>query len=890
MSRELAKTYDPSDMEGRLYEKWENSGYFHAEVDRSKKPFTIVMPPPNITGQLHMGHALDNTMQDILIRFKRMQGYNALWQPGTDHASIATEVRVMSELKKQGIDKHELGREKFLERVWDWRREYGGRITKQLRKMGSSCDWQRERFTMDEGCNKAVTEVFVNLYNKGLIYKGARIINWCPVCNTSISDAEVEYVEQPSHLWHIKYPIVGDDGKPSTSDFLTFATTRPETMLGDTAVAVHPDDDRYKHLHGKSVWLPIVNKAIPVVEDTYVDMEFGTGVVKITPGHDPNDFEVGKRHDLPIVNVMNDDGTINENGGKYNGMTDMDARAAIVEELKEQGLLVKIEDYSHNVGTHDRCGSTIQPLVKQQWFVKMDELIKPAEEAVKTGDIKLVPPRMDRTYYNWTENIRDWCISRQLWWGHRIPAYYCSDCGEMNVAASAPDKCPKCGGKLTQDEDTLDTWFSSALWPFSTLGWPEKTPELEYFYPTDVLVTGYDIIFFWVIRMIFSGFEHMGKKPFSTVLFHGLVRDGQGRKMSKSLGNGIDPLEIIEKYGADALRFTLVTGNAPGNDMRFTDERVEASRNFANKVWNASRFIMMNMEGKNITKPSDDDLWPADRWVLSKLNKVVREVTDNMEKFELGIAVQKVYDFIYDVLCDWYIEMVKPRLYNTDDAKSANAALYTLKTVLIDSLKLLHPYMPFITEEIYCTLTEGDSDREAGSIMISSWPVYKKEREYEEDEAQIELIKEAVRGIRNIRSEMNVAPSKKANVFVVTTDKKVTEAFERGKLFFESLAGASSCTIQADKTGIDDDAVSVMIENAVIFMPFAELVDIAAEKERLTKEKNRLAGEIKRCEGMLSNEKFISKAPRAKIDEEKEKLAKYTQLMKQVEERLDAMK
>ncbi|MBO4889361.1 MAG: valine--tRNA ligase, partial [Lachnospiraceae bacterium] len=605
-----------------------------------------------------------------------------------------------------------------------------------------------------------------------------------------------------------------------------------------------------------------------------------------TPGHDPNDFEVGKRHDLPIVNVMNDDGTINENGGKYEGMTDLEARAAIVEQLKSEGLLVKIEDYSHNVGTHDRCGATIQPLVKQQWFVKMDDLIKPAREGVASGDIKLVPERMDRTYYNWTDNIRDWCISRQLWWGHRIPAYYCADCGKMHVAREAVTKCPDCGSaNITQDEDTLDTWFSSALWPFSTLGWPEKTEELDYFYPTDVLVTGYDIIFFWVIRMIFSGYEHMGKKPFSTVLFHGLVRDGLGRKMSKSLGNGIDPLEVIEKYGADALRFTLVTGNAPGNDMRFTDERVEASRNFANKVWNASRFIMMNMEGKDITKPSDEDLWPVDRWVLSKLNKVVREVTDNMEKYELGIAVQKVYDFIYDVLCDWYIEMVKPRLYNTDDAKSANAALFTIKTVLIDSLKLLHPYMPFITEEIYCTLTEGDADR-CESIMISSWPVYRKEWEYEEDEAEIELIKEAVRGIRNIRSEMNVAPAKKAKVFVVTTDEKVAAAFEKGRVFFTSLANASSLDIQKDKTGIADDAVSVMIANAVIYIPFEELVNIKDEIDRLTKEKGRLAGEIKRCEGMLSNEKFISKAPEAKINEEKEKLEKYTLLYNQVEERL----
>lgn len=890
MKKELAKTYNPSEMEGRLYENWENKGYFHAEVDRSKKPFTIVMPPPNITGQLHMGHALDNTMQDILIRFKRMQGYNALWQPGTDHASIATEVRVIAELKKEGIDKHDLGREKFLDRVWEWREEYGGRITKQLRKMGSSCDWERERFTMDEGCNKAVTEVFTRLYDKGLIYKGARIINWCPICNTSISDAEVEYKEQASHLWHIKYPLMDDNGQPSETEFLTFATTRPETMLGDTAVAVHPDDERYTHLHGKSLWLPIVNKAIPVVEDTYVDMEFGTGVVKITPGHDPNDFEVGKRHDLPVINVMNDDGTINSNGGKYEGMKDVDARAAIVEELKELGLLVKIEDYSHNVGTHDRCGATIQPLVKQQWFVKMDELIKPAREAVEKGEIKLVPERMDRTYYNWTDNIRDWCISRQLWWGHRVPAYYCDDCGEMVVAKEMPSVCPKCGkNHFTQDPDTLDTWFSSALWPFSTLGWPENTEDLDYFYPTDVLVTGYDIIFFWVIRMIFSGYEQMGQKPFSTVLFHGLVRDGQGRKMSKSLGNGIDPLEVIEKYGADALRFTLVTGNAPGNDMRFTDERVEASRNFANKVWNASRFIMMNMEGKDIHKPAEADLWPVDRWVLSKLNKVVKEVTDNMEKFELGIAVSKVYDFIYDVLCDWYIEMIKPRLYNSDDEASQNAALYTLKEVLIDSLKLLHPYMPFITEEIFCTLTDGDADKEAESIMITSWPQYTEARCFEEDEQQIELIKEAVRGIRNIRLEMNVPNSRKANVYVVSENEAVRDAFTKGELFFKSLANAESLFVQTDKSGIDDDAVSVMIPNATVYIPFAELVDISAEIERLTKEKSRLEGELKRVNGMLSNEKFISKAPEAKINEEKEKLAKYTQMMQQVEERLNSL-
>ena len=891
MKKELAKTYDPSQMEDRLYEKWEKSGYFHAEVDRSRKPFTIVMPPPNITGKLHMGHAMDSTMQDILIRFKRMQGYNALWQPGTDHASIATEVRIIQTLKEEGIDKHNLGREKFLERAWAWREEYGGTITRQLRKMGASCDWQRERFTMDAGCNDAVNEVFVKLYEKGLIYKGARIINWCPVCKTSISDAEVEYKEQASHLWHIKYPVMNDDGTPSDTEFLTFATTRPETMLGDTAVAVHPDDERYTYLHGKSVWLPIVNKPIPVVEDTYVDIEFGTGVVKITPGHDPNDFEVGKRHNLPIINVMNDDSTINENGGKYNGMDALEAREQIVEELRAMGLLVKIEDYSHNVGTHDRCKTTIQPLVKQQWFVHMDELIKPAREAVEKGDIKLVPESMSKSYFNWTDNIRDWCISRQLWWGHRIPAYYCKDCGEMVVGKNAPDKCPKCGGSnFEQDPDTLDTWFSSALWPFSTLGWPKKTEDLDYFYPTDVLVTGYDIIFFWVIRMIFSGYEQMGAKPFGTVLFHGLVRDEQGRKMSKSLGNGIDPLDVISKYGADALRFTLITGNAPGNDMRFSYDRVEANRNFANKIWNASRFIMMNMDGKNVTKPEESQLEPVDKWIISKLNSVIKEVTDNMEKFELGIAVQKVYDFIYDVLCDWYIEMVKPRLYNSDDEVSMNAALYTLKKVLIDSLKLLHPYMPYITEEIYCTLTEDDDDREADSIMITSWPCYDKNNEYAAEERQIELIKEAVRGLRNVRSEMNVAPSRKANIFIVSDNDEVCEAFEQGKLFFASLANASKVMLQQDKSGIDDDAVSVVIPNATIYVPFAELVDISAEIERLEKEEKRLTGELNRVNGMLSNEKFISKAPQAKIDEEKAKLAKYSQMMEQVKERLQALK
>ncbi|MBD5451410.1 MAG: valine--tRNA ligase [Lachnospiraceae bacterium] len=880
MSKELAKTYDPHGLEDRIYQKWLDKKYFHAEVDRSKKPFTIVIPPPNITGQLHMGHALDNTMQDILIRFKRMQGYNALWQPGTDHASIATEVKIIEKLKEEGIDKHDLGREKFLERAWDWKKEYGGRIISQLKKLGSSCDWDRERFTMDEGCNKAVTQVFCKMHEKGYIYKGARMINWCPVCNTSISDAEVEYEEQAGHFWHIKYPILNDDSTES-GEYLTFATTRPETMLGDTAVAIHPDDERYAHLKGKKLMLPLMNREIPVVEDTYVDMEFGTGVVKITPAHDPNDFEVGKRHDLPIINIMNDDATINENGGKFAGMDRYEARAAIVEELDKMGLLVKIEDHSHNVGTHDRCKTTIEPLVKQQWFVKMDELIKPAVEAVKSGEIKLIPERMDKTYYNWTDNIKDWCISRQLWWGHRIPAYYCDDCGEIVVAGKAPEVCPKCGcTHLTQDPDTLDTWFSSALWPFSTLGWPDKTEDLEYFYPTDVLVTGYDIIFFWVIRMIFSGYEHMKEKPFQTVLFHGLVRDSQGRKMSKSLGNGIDPLEVIEKYGADALRMTLITGNAPGNDMRFYYERVEANRNFANKVWNASRFIMMNMEGKAVTD-AKDALEPVDRWIISKLNSLVKEVTDNMESFELGIAVQKIYDFIWDEFCDWYIEMVKPRLYNSDDSKSQNVALWTLKTVLIDALKLLHPYMPFITEEIFCTLQSEEE-----SIMISKWPVFSTERSFVKDERDIEIIKEAVRGIRNVRTEMNVAPSKKAHVYVVSENADIRATFEEGKLFFASLAYASEVTIQTDKSGIADDAVSVVIANANIYIPFAELVDIKQEIERLEKEEKRLEGELARVNGMLNNERFMSKAPESKVAEEREKLAKYTQMRQQVSERL----
>ena len=878
MSKELEKNYNPSEIEDRLYHKWLEKKYFHAEVNRDKKPFTIVMPPPNITGKLHMGHALDNTMQDIIIRFKRMQGYEALWIPGTDHASISTEVKVTKALKEEGIDKHELGREGFLKRTWEWKKEYGGTITSQLKKIGSSCDWDRERFTMDEGCSKAVQEVFIKLYEKGLIYKGSRIVNWCPVCNTSISDAEVEHEEQAGHFWHINYPVVGEPGR-----YVEIATTRPETLLGDSALAVNPDDERYTDLVGKEVELPLTDRTIPIIADPYVDKEFGTGVVKITPAHDPNDFEVGKRHNLPEINILNDDATINNLGGKYAGMDRYEARKAMVADLDALGLLVRVEDHTHNVGTHDRCKTTVEPMIKQQWFVKMDELIKPAVEGVKNGDIELIPASMDKTYYNWTDNIRDWCISRQLWWGHRIPAYYCKDCGEMTVSRETVCTCPKCGSaNVEQDPDTLDTWFSSALWPFSTLGWPDKTPELDYFYPTDVLVTGYDIIFFWVIRMIFSGYEHMGKKPFGKVLFHGLVRDDQGRKMSKSLGNGIDPLEVIDKYGADALRYTLITGNAPGNDMRFYWSRVEASRNFANKVWNASRFIMMNDPDNKIkaTDARPANLTDADKWILSKMNGLIKEVTDNMEKYELGIAVAKLNDFIWEEFCDWYIEMVKPRLYNDAD-ETKTAAIWTLKTVLIDALKLLHPYMPFITEEIFCNIQDEEE-----SIMISSWPVYDEANNFAAEEKAIETIKEAVRNIRNLRADMNVAPSRKALVYVVTASEDVKNIFNNSLGFFGTLAYASEVKVQADKAGIPDDAVSTVIPDAVIYIPFAELVDIDKEIERLKKEEGRLQGEIKRCNGMLNNERFTSKAPQAKIDEEKAKLVKYTQMLEQVTERL----
>ena len=874
MAKELEKNYNPADIEQRLYDKWTNKKYFHAEVDRSKKPFTIVMPPPNITGQLHMGHALDNTIQDILIRTKRMQGYEALWVPGTDHASIATEAKIVEKMREEGITKEEIGRDKFLERAWEWKKQYGGRIVAQLKKIGSSCDWDRERFTMDDGCNKAVKEVFVNLYNKGLIYRGERIINWCPHCLTSISDAEVEYEDQAGHFWHLRYPF--KDG----SGYLELATTRPETLLGDTAVAVNPDDERYKDAVGKTLILPLVGREIPVVADDYVGIDFGTGVVKITPAHDPNDFEVGLRHNLPVLNVMTEDAKIVDEYPKYAGMDRYEARKAIVADLEAGGYLVKVEDHEHNVGTCYRCHTTVEPRVSKQWFVSMKELAKPAIEAVKNGDTKFVPPHFDKTYYHWLEGIRDWCISRQLWWGHRIPAFYCDDCGEMVVSKENEVCCPKCGKKMRQDPDTLDTWFSSALWPFSTLGWPDKTEELDYFYPTSVLVTGYDIIFFWVIRMMFSGLEHTGKVPFNTVLIHGLVRDSQGRKMSKSLGNGIDPLEVIDKYGADALRFTLITGNAPGNDMRFYYERVEASRNFANKVWNASRFIMMNMPEGGIKEVSVSTLTDADKWILSKANKLIKDVTENIDKYELGVAADKLYNFIWEEFCDWYIEMVKPRLYSEDNT-TKDAALYTLKSVLETSLKLLHPYMPFVTEEIYCTLNE-----DAESLMVTKWPEYKDEFNFEKEEEDVELIKQAVYNIRNVRAGMNVPPSKKAQVYVVTESNKVAGIFEEGRVFFQTLAYASEVIIQKDKNGIGEDAVSTVIPEATIYMPFAELVDIEKEIERLKKEEEKLSKELARSNGMLSNEKFVSKAPAAKIEEEKAKQAKYMQMMEQVKTQL----
>ena len=876
--KELAKQYNPEEVEDRIYDMWLKGHYFHAEVNPNKKPFTIMMPPPNVTGQLHMGHALDNTLQDSLIRWKRMQGYEALWQPGSDHAAIATEVKVTNKLKEQGIDKHELGREGFLKEAWKWKEEYESRIVNQLHKIGSSADWDRLRFTMDEGCTHAVQTTFINLYKKGYIYKGSRIINWCPVCHTSLSDAEVNHEEQEGHFWHILYPLADGSGQ------IEIATTRPETLLGDTAVAVNPEDPRYKDMIGKMVKLPLTDREIPIVCDEHADMTFGTGAVKITPAHDPNDFEVGKRHNLPEINILNDDATINCPGSKYDGMDRYEARKAMVQDLTDLGLLVKVVPTKHNVGTHDRCGTTVEPMIKPQWFVRMEEMAKPAIRAIETGELQFVPENYSKTYLHWLENIKDWCISRQLWWGHRIPAYYCEDCGEMVVGIEAPETCPKCGGHhFRQDEDTLDTWFSSALWPFETLGWPEETPEYKYFYPTDVLVTGYDIIFFWVVRMVFSGIEQTGKVPFHKVLIHGLVRDDQGRKMSKSLGNGIDPLEVIQKYGADALRMTLLTGNAPGNDMRFYWSRVEASRNFMNKVWNASRFIMMNLDKADLPETMPANLTMADKWILSKVNSLIADVTRNLEAFDLGIALDKVQNFIWEEFCDWYIEMVKPRLWNEEDETKA-AALWTLKHVLITSLKLLHPFCPFITEEIFDTLENPETP-----LMRQAWPEFSEALNFQEDEAEIETIKEAVRSIRNLRTNMNVAPSRKALTYVVTENERVRKTFEHSKVFFATLAYASDVIIQSDKTGIADDAVTVAIPDAVIYIPFADLVDIAKEIERLEKEKQKWEAEIKRSTGMLNNERFTSKAPAEKVAEEREKLQRNTQLLQQVTERLAAL-
>ena len=877
--KELAKQYNPEEVEDRIYDMWLKGHYFHAEVNPNKKPFTIMMPPPNVTGQLHMGHALDNTLQDSLIRWKRMQGYEALWQPGSDHAAIATEVKVTNQLKERGIDKHALGREGFLKEAWKWKEEYESRIVNQLHKIGSSADWDRLRFTMDEGCTHAVQTTFINLYKKGYIYKGSRIINWCPVCHTSLSDAEVNHEEQEGHFWHILYPLADGSGQ------IEIATTRPETLLGDTAVAVNPEDPRYKDMIGKMVKLPLTDREIPIVGDEHADMTFGTGAVKITPAHDPNDFEVGKRHNLPEITILNDDATIHCPGSKYDGMDRYEARKAMVQDLTDLGLLVKVVPTKHNVGTHDRCGTTVEPMIKPQWFVRMEEMAKPAIKAIETGELQFVPENYSKTYLHWLENIKDWCISRQLWWGHRIPAYYCEDCGEMVVGTEAPESCPKCGGHhFRQDEDTLDTWFSSALWPFETLGWPEDTPEYRYFYPTDVLVTGYDIIFFWVVRMVFSGLEQTGKVPFHKVLIHGLVRDDQGRKMSKSLGNGIDPLEVIRKYGADALRMTLLTGNAPGNDMRFYWSRVEASRNFMNKVWNASRFIMMNLDKADLPETMPANLTMADKWILSKVNSLSADVTRNLEAFDLGIALDKVQNFIWEEFCDWYIEMVKPRLWNEEDETKA-AALWTLKHVLITSLKLLHPFCPFITEEIFDTLENPETP-----LMCQSWPEFSETLNFQEDEAEIETIKEAVRSIRNVRTNMNVAPSRKAMTYVVTENERVRKTFEHSKVFFATLAYASDVIIQSDKTGIADDAVTVAIPDAVIHIPFADLVDIAKEIERLEKEKQKWEAEIRRSTGMLNNERFTSKAPAEKVEEEREKLQRNTQLLQQVTERLAALR
>ena len=875
MGKQLDKTYEPKSVESRLYDFWQKNGYFHAEPDKSKKPYTIVMPPPNITGQLHMGHALDNTLQDILTRFRRMQGYCTLWLPGTDHASIATEAKIVAAMAEEGVTKDDLGRDGFLERAWEWKKVYGGRITEQLRKMGSSCDWSRERFTMDEGCSKAVKEVFVNLYNKGLIYRGERIINWCPHCKTSISDAEVEYTEQDGFFWHLRYPLTDGSG------FIELATTRPETLLGDTAVAVHPDDERYKALVGKTLTLPLVGREIPIVADSYVDPEFGTGVVKITPAHDPNDFEVGLRHNLEVITVLDDGAVINENGGKYQGLDRYEARKRIVEDLEKGGFLVRVEPHAHNVGECYRCHTTVEPRVSRQWFVKMEPLAKPAIEAVKTGETKFIPERFEKTYFHWMENIRDWCISRQLWWGHRIPVWYCDDCGETVVTKEdSVDTCPKCGGHhLTQDPDTLDTWFSSALWPFSTLGWPEKTDELEYFYPTSTLVTGYDIIFFWVARMIFSGVEHMGKAPFDTVFIHGIVRDAQGRKMSKSLGNGIDPLLEIDKYGADALRFTLATGNSPGNDMRYTPEKVEASRNFANKLWNAARFVLMNLDDNEPAPYIPEGLALEDKWILSIYNRVVKEVTDNLEKFELGIAVQKLYDFIWDVFCDWYIELAKARLTGENE-QAKKTARGVLCYVLSGTLKLLHPFMPFITEEIWQALTGGKTP-----IMLERYPEFDPALDYRADADAFEKVIAAISAIRNLRTSMNVPPSVKAKVCIETQDQ---ELFRSCGMFFEKLAFASGVEVASGFTM--EDAATAVTDACRIFIPMDELVDKEKELARLEKERAAVQKDLDFLGGKLNNQGFLAKAPAKLIEAEQAKLAKAKDKMEKIMQSIAGLK
>ena len=877
-NKELATTYSPKEFEDRIYKNWEDKKYFTPEIDKSKKPYSIVMPPPNITGKLHLGHALDNTLQDMLIRFKRMQGYCTLWVPGEDHASIATEVKVANELAKQGLDKKEMGREAFLEKVYEWSDEYRGRIRTQLKKMGVSADFTREAFTMDDNLDKAVRSVFVKLYNEGLIYQGNRITNWCTKCQTALSDAEIEYEEQAGHFWHINYPLADGSGS------LEIATTRPETLLGDTAVAVNPNDDRFKHLIGKKLILPLVNREIPIVGDDYVDVEFGTGAVKITPAHDPNDFEVGKRHNLEAIRVMDDKGVINSKGGKYQGMDRYEARKAIVNDLKEAGLLVKVKDHAHNVGTHDRCGTTVEPIISKQWYVKMESLAKPAIEVVKEKKTKFVPERFEKTYFNWMENIQDWCISRQLWWGHRIPVWYCQDCDEVIVAEETPCSCPKCSSKnLVQDNDVLDTWFSAALWPFSTLGWPNKTEDLEYFYPTNVLVTGYDIIFFWVARMIFSGLHNMKETPFDTVLIHGIIRDSEGRKMSKSLGNGVDPLEVIDEYGADALRFMLITGNAPGNDIRYYPERVESARNFANKIWNASRFVMMNLDKELMAKYADVKEYSlADKYILSKMNTLVKEVTENMDKYELGIAIQKVYDFMWTEFCDWYIELVKP-VFFSDDEKSKGVAFNVLYTVLTTGLKLLHPVMPFITEEIYTTLTGEET------IVNAKWPEFIDELYDEKAESDMGYIIEAIKSLRNVRAEMNVPPSRKAKV-ICHISEEAKDAFNLGAAYMEKLASASEVSFISDKNEVPENAVSVVVKGGELFMPLLDLVDKEKELERLNKEVAKLNSEIERIDKKLNNAGFVAKAPAAVVDGEKAKRAKYEEMLQAVNERISSLK